>query len=110
MVGGGMKKLSQSGHPMSEVLPKAAIWIKDKAVTFFPEENRLITASGQEVHYQYLVLALGLQLDFNKVSIFLHLLFPYFLVHYLFSDVVDQGFTRSIQHSGCLLQLLAFIR
>ena len=66
-----MKKLSQSGHPMSEVLPKAATWIKDKAVTFFPEENRLITASGEDIHYQYLVLALGLQLDYNKVILFL---------------------------------------
>ena len=71
MVGGGMKKLSQSGHPMSKVLPKAATWIKNKAVTFISEENRLITASGEEMHYQYLVLALGLQLDYNKVLLFL---------------------------------------
>ena len=68
LVGGGMKKLNQSGHPMSQVLPKAAHWIKDKAVTFFPKENRLLTASGEEIHYEYLVLALGLQLDYNKVS------------------------------------------
>ena len=69
MVGGGMKKLSQSAHPMSQVLPKQSQWIKDKAEKFFPEENRLITASGEEIHYEYLVLALGLHLDYNKVNI-----------------------------------------
>lgn len=69
LVGGGMKELNQSGRPMSEVLPKKARWIKDRVVTFRPEENRLVTASGDEVSYEYLVLALGLQLDYHKVSV-----------------------------------------
>ena len=68
LVGGGMKELSQSGRPMSQVLPKRARWIKDRATQFHPEENRLITASGEEIHYEYLVLALGLQLDYHKVN------------------------------------------
>ncbi len=67
LVGGGMKSLEQSAQPMEKVLPKKARWIKDRAVQFNPEENRLITASGQEITYEYLVLALGLQLDYAKV-------------------------------------------
>ncbi len=67
LVGGGMKNLDQSGHPMSQVLPKRAHWIKEKAVRFNPEENKLTTASGEEINYEYLVLALGLQLDYAKV-------------------------------------------
>ena len=67
LVGGGMKSLDQSAQPMEKVLPKKAHWIKDRAVQFNPEENRLITASGQEITYEYLVLALGLQLDYAKV-------------------------------------------
>ena len=53
---------------MSQVLPKNARWIKEKASTFFPEENRLVTASGEEINYEYLVVAMGLQLDYNKVG------------------------------------------
>nr|CAH0111032.1 unnamed protein product [Daphnia galeata] len=68
MVGGGMKKLEQSGRPMSQVLPKNARWIKERATTFFPEENRLVTASGEEINYEYLVIAMGLQLDYNKIK------------------------------------------
>jgi NADPH-dependent 2,4-dienoyl-CoA reductase/sulfur reductase-like enzyme len=69
MVGGGMKKLEQSGRPMSQVLPRNARWIKERATTFFPEENRLVTASGEEINYEYLVIAMGLQLDYNKVDV-----------------------------------------
>lgn len=67
LVGGGIKKLQDSGKPMAEVLPKKAKWIKDRAAQFFPEENRLVTASGEEISYDFLVLAMGLQLDYNKV-------------------------------------------
>lgn len=67
LVGGGMKNLDQSAHPMSQVLPKKARWIKDRAVQFHPEQNSLVTGSGEEISYEYLVLALGLQLDYAKV-------------------------------------------
>jgi sulfide:quinone oxidoreductase len=54
---------------MSQVLPRNARWIKERATTFFPEENRLVTASGEEINYEYLVIAMGLQLDYNKVDV-----------------------------------------
>lgn len=66
-MGGGIKEFKASGRPMADVLPKKAQWIKDRAAQFFPEENRLVTASGEEISYDYLVLALGLQLDYDKV-------------------------------------------
>lgn len=67
MVGGGMKQLKQSGRPMSQVLPSKAHWIKDQATKFYPEENRLVTSLGEEISYEYLVLAMGLQLDYDSV-------------------------------------------
>jgi len=67
LVGGGLKTFKESGKPMSQVLPESCEWIKEKAVSFQPENNSLKLASGEEVHYDYLVLALGLQLDYNKV-------------------------------------------
>ena len=67
MVGGGMKKIEESGRPMAQVLPKKVTWIQERVTGFFPEENRLQTASGDEIDYEYLVVAMGIQLDFDKV-------------------------------------------
>lgn len=62
-----MKQLKQSGRPMSQVLPSKAHWIKDRAIKFNPEENGLVTESGDEISYEYLIIAMGLQLDYNAV-------------------------------------------
>ncbi|XP_064107561.1 sulfide:quinone oxidoreductase, mitochondrial-like [Macrobrachium nipponense] len=68
LVGGGMKTLEDSGKPMSEVLPKKADWIKEKVVSFDPHNNKVITNDGQEINYEYLVVALGIQLNFDKIK------------------------------------------
>ena len=65
-----MKQLKESGHPMSEVLPQNSHWIKEWVVKFDPEKNHLVTNSGQEVGYEYLVIAMGLQLDYDLVKPF----------------------------------------
>ena len=67
MVGGGMKSLEDSGRPMSKVLPAKAKWIQDRVAQFVPQEKRLITEQGLDIQYEYLVVALGLQLDYQKV-------------------------------------------
>ncbi|XP_047501361.1 sulfide:quinone oxidoreductase, mitochondrial-like [Penaeus chinensis] len=68
LVGGGMKTLENSGKPMSKVLPKKADWIKQRVVAFDPANNKVMTDDGQEINYQYLVVALGLQLNYNKIK------------------------------------------
>jgi len=68
LVGAGLKDFQSSGRPMGEVLPESCDWIKDKAVAFDPKNNCVELKSGAKVHYDYLVLALGLQLDYDKVK------------------------------------------
>ena len=68
LVGGGQKTLDQSGRPMSEVLPKNADWIKDSVATFDPENNTITTKEGKEIGYEFLVVAMGLQLKYEKVK------------------------------------------
>lgn len=68
LVGGGLKDFSQTGRPTASLLPKSADWIQDKVEKFDPDNNRLITASGDTVNYEYLVVALGLQLDYHKIK------------------------------------------
>lgn len=67
MIGGGMKTLEQSQRPMSSVLPKKARWLKDSAKIFKPNENSVLTSSGDKITYDYLVVAVGLKLDYDKV-------------------------------------------
>ncbi|XP_076030024.1 sulfide quinone oxidoreductase [Oratosquilla oratoria] len=68
LVGGGMKKLNNSGKPMSEVLPKKADWIKQKVVSFDPDNNFVTTEDGNQIGYEFLVVALGLQLNYSQVK------------------------------------------
>ncbi|XP_045117192.1 sulfide:quinone oxidoreductase, mitochondrial-like isoform X1 [Portunus trituberculatus] len=68
LVGGGMKRLEDSGRPMSQVLPKKADWIKQRVVTFDPHKNKVITQDGQEISYEFLVVALGIQLNYNQIK------------------------------------------
>ena len=50
-------------------MPPQADWLKTAAMEFRPEENTVVTADGQKVSYEYLVVALGLQLNFNQVTV-----------------------------------------
>lgn len=67
MIGGGMKKLEQSYRPMCEVIPKNAKWMKEKALKFEPKSNSVITSSGNVISYDALIIATGLQLNYDKI-------------------------------------------
>ncbi|XP_065556700.1 sulfide:quinone oxidoreductase, mitochondrial-like [Artemia franciscana] len=68
LVGGGMKSLKDSSKPMSQVLPKNAVWIKDSVASFEPRENVVSLRNGEKVQYEYLVVALGMKLEYNKIE------------------------------------------
>jgi len=63
-----MKRLEQSYRLMADVLPKKAKWLREKAVEFDPDNNTVRTSGGNTVKYDMLLIATGLQLNFNKVS------------------------------------------
>ena len=67
MVGGGIKKFADSFKPMSQVLPQKADWIQDKMISFDPEHSKVTTAEGHEISYEFLVVAMGLQLNYHKI-------------------------------------------
>lgn len=68
LIGGGMKTLGNSYKTMASVLPEKAKWIKEKAVEFNPQNNNVITSSGKKIKYDLLLVATGLQLNYNKVG------------------------------------------
>lgn len=67
LIGGGMKSLKDSYRPMGKVLPTLAKWVKDSAAKFEPENNTVYTAKGDKIEYDMLLVAVGLQLNYDKI-------------------------------------------
>ncbi|GFO48599.1 sulfide:quinone oxidoreductase, mitochondrial [Plakobranchus ocellatus] len=68
LVGAGLKGFQASAEPTRKVLPSSVDWIRDKAVKFDPQNNTVELGSGEKVQYDYLVVALGIQLDYHKID------------------------------------------
>lgn len=67
---------------MKDVLPKNAKWLKDSVVGFQPDDNKVLTHNGDTIQYDMMIVALGLQLYWDKVrdtldSIYLEYIFLY---------------------------------
>jgi sulfide:quinone oxidoreductase len=68
LVGGGILPLKNSARPMEEYIPSGVNWIKEYVASFHPEKNLVITKSGQEISYDYLIVAAGIQLNWKNVD------------------------------------------
>lgn len=66
-MGAGAKTLEQSCRSMETLIPPQAKWIKTSVAEFHPEENYVTTSAGSKVGYDYLVVGVGLQVNFDKV-------------------------------------------
>ena len=67
LVGGGVKKLSESSRPTTDILPSKTQWIQDSAKKVDPARNVVTLGSGLQVSYDFLVVATGFQLDWAKI-------------------------------------------
>ncbi|MEZ4802125.1 MAG: FAD/NAD(P)-binding oxidoreductase [Gelidibacter sp.] len=67
LVGAGAYDYSKTARPMASVMPDGVTWIKDKAAGFDEENNKVFTSKGEDVTYEYLVVAPGLAYDFSLV-------------------------------------------
>uniref|UniRef100_A0A1B6EDK7 Sulfide:quinone oxidoreductase, mitochondrial n=1 Tax=Clastoptera arizonana TaxID=38151 RepID=A0A1B6EDK7_9HEMI len=68
LVGGGMKKLSETWRPMGSVLPKNALWIQDSISSFHPSSNTVKTENGDVINYEYMIVALGISMHFENIK------------------------------------------
>jgi NADH dehydrogenase FAD-containing subunit len=53
--------------PRKDVLPRKAEWIQQSVVSFDPDNCKLMTSEGDEISYEFLVVAMGLQLNYKQV-------------------------------------------
>jgi sulfide:quinone oxidoreductase len=67
LVGAGVFPKQQSEREESAFIPKGADWIQDYVAELQPEQNCVVTRDGRRITYDYLVIALGIQVDWNKI-------------------------------------------
>jgi sulfide:quinone oxidoreductase len=68
LVGGGRAPQSETVRPEADVMPKGVGWVHEAATGADPEARTVTTEPGRVLSYDFLVLAPGIQLDFDKVS------------------------------------------
>ena len=68
LVGGGVYGHASTERSEASVMPPKVEWIHDAAASFEPENNTLVTASGKRCTYDFLVVAPGIQLDWEKIK------------------------------------------
>jgi len=67
LVGGGLANKEANRRPEASVMPRGVTWIRDAVAGFDPQQNRLHTRDGRTITYDWLVVAAGLQVNWNKI-------------------------------------------
>lgn len=68
LVGGGVFSKQTTEREESAVIPSGTTWIQDAVTEFLPAENILTTQGGKRIRYDFLIVAAGIQLDWEKVK------------------------------------------
>jgi sulfide:quinone oxidoreductase len=67
LVGAGAADIASSVRPEADYIPKGTRWIQDRAEEVDPVRQRVLTRAGTRVTYDFLVVAPGIQLDWDRV-------------------------------------------
>jgi sulfide:quinone oxidoreductase len=67
LVGGGVFPKEKSAHSEKSVMPAKATWIRDAVAALDPEGSAVITLGGERVTYDFLVLAPGIQVNWDRI-------------------------------------------
>ncbi|RPH82109.1 MAG: NAD(P)/FAD-dependent oxidoreductase [Planctomycetaceae bacterium] len=67
MVAGGVIEPKAARRDKATLIPAGATWIQDSVEAFYPGYNSLVTAVGQNISYEYLVVAPGMQVNWDGV-------------------------------------------
>ncbi len=67
LVGGGLARAEASVRPEASVMPRGVTWIQRSVVAVARQRHVVVLDDGSEVEYGYLVMAPGIQLDWDKV-------------------------------------------
>lgn len=67
LVGAGAYKLEDTEKDEKDYIPKDTTWIKSYADKIDADNNIVVTKDGQKIAYDYLIVAVGIQLDWDAI-------------------------------------------
>jgi sulfide:quinone oxidoreductase len=67
LVGAGAAPRAETVGREADYIPAGVTWIKDAAAEVEPDSNRITTASGAKIGYDFLVAAPGIQLNWDGI-------------------------------------------
>ncbi|CAH8615738.1 unnamed protein product [Heterobilharzia americana] len=67
LVGAGIKPLKEAHRPLQEVLTQKAKLYQDRVTHIEPKDSYVVLSNGDKISYDYLILALGMDLRFDKI-------------------------------------------
>lgn len=68
LVGGGIMDRAATAKPTADFIPAGAQWIRDAVTQLDPDNNCLTTQEGKTISYDYLIVAPGIQINWQQVS------------------------------------------
>lgn len=68
LVGAGIFDKSKSERSEASLIPKGVTWYQQRTESFQPEENTIQLQDGSTMHYKYLVVCPGIQLDWDNIE------------------------------------------
>ncbi len=67
LVGAGVFPREETEREEKDCIPRGAEWVQDAVSAFEPEQNRVTTAQENIITYDYLVVAVGIQLNWSAI-------------------------------------------
>ena len=68
LIASGIYTKSDIDYDTKDFLPSGVTLLKDKAVEFNPESNKVTLASGEVLSYDFLIVAAGITLDYGAIK------------------------------------------
>jgi sulfide:quinone oxidoreductase len=67
LVGAGVLARERTARPQASVVPRGVRWIQEAAAELDPDNDEIVTADGRRLHYRFLVVAPGIQIDWDLI-------------------------------------------
>ena len=68
LVAAGLWDIDDIKYNRDDFVPDGVKLIPEKVIGFTPQQNYVTTHTGQKVEYDYMILATGLQMDFERIK------------------------------------------
>lgn len=68
LVASGVWKPESTTRPNSQFMPSGVDWVRSPARSFDPDQKAVTLENGQTLSYDYLIVATGLQLNYEKIE------------------------------------------